>query len=53
MRRAVGALVAVVLTATSAAVLTSTPPATAAAAGPCAAWMDTSQDRLTRAPTRW
>jgi beta-glucosidase len=49
MRRTVGALLAVVLTVGSVAALSSAPTATAAAAGPCAAWMDTGKSPEQRA----
>jgi beta-glucosidase len=48
MRRAVGAALAVLLTAATATALPSTPAATAAA-GPCAAWMDKSRSPERRA----
>ncbi len=49
MRRSVGALLAVVVTAASTIALSSTPAATAGAAGPCAAWMDRTTSPEARA----
>lgn len=48
MRRPVGAVLAAVLIAASASVVGSS-PATSAAAGPCAAWMDKGKSPAKRA----